>query len=108
MHVLEPNDSVQLVCGDCAPQPDPRYATLDPQCFVGREVKRAFPVLRTAADNLPEAEHMWCRVVRVNPDGTLQTRLTNTPYCPVGYRYRAWVRVALQEIEDVHPALADL
>jgi hypothetical protein len=112
MHVHDPNDPVQFVCADCGPKPDARYAALDPQRFIGRQVKRAFPVLRTPltaeARQLPELEHMWCKVARVNPDGTLQARLANEPYFPVGYRYRAWVQVALHEIEDVHPAFVDV
>jgi len=108
MHTHEPDANVQFVCADCAPKPDPRYATLEPQRFLGRQVKRAFPVLRTPltpeARQLPKVEHMWCKVVRVNADGMLQARLANEPFFPVGVRYRAWVQVALQEIEDVHPA----
>jgi hypothetical protein len=104
-------DGVEYICADCAPRPDPRYATLDPQRFIGRFVKRGFPVLRSpvmaGTEHLPAIEHMWCKVVRVNPDGTLQARLFSEPQFPVGYRYRAWVQVALHEIEAVEPAFAD-
>jgi len=38
----------------------------------------------------------------------LQTRLVNEPHFPVGYRYRGWVQVALEEIEAVDPPLSEL
>lgn len=93
----EPRSNMAYVCALHAPRPDPRYAHADPATLVGWFVKRAFPVRFH-----PERhEHMWCEVLRVCEDGTLEGRLDNDPALDVGYVCGNLIGIRLDEIEAV-------
>jgi Uncharacterized protein conserved in bacteria (DUF2314) len=92
----ESADNWGYVCDIHAPQPDPRYAQMDPAAFLGRYVKRAFAVRASAAQ-----EHMWVQVQTVTPDGHLQGVLDNDPVQDTGYVCGDTVTVTLAQIEAV-------
>lgn len=107
----EPLSNIGFRCDHHAPTADSQLASWPAETFVGRFVKRAFPVLDAGPllgklGTGATLEHMWVRVERVEA-GVLVGTLGNDPLCDVGVVFGDAVTVRLEEIEDVLPPLAE-
>jgi uncharacterized protein YegJ (DUF2314 family) len=93
----EPKSNIGMVCPDHAPKVEKTWAEVAPIWFVGKYVKRSFPVTEHSGVT---AEHMWIRVFGYEGK-ELVGRLDNDPQFISNLRSGATVRCALDQIEAV-------
>lgn len=92
----EPASNVVLMCAEHASKPDPKWHGWPLANYVGRHVKRSFPIAGRAGN-----EHMWVRVKFVTPEGQLTGILDNDPQFEVGVLCGDMVTFDVTDIEDV-------
>ena len=94
--------NVGAVCTPCAQKrlKAGAFKGKDPQTFLGRCVKLAFPA-RNPETGREVQEHMWVIVTGLHEDG-LQGTLDNDPVLICEYQHGDAVAFGVAEIEDVY------
>ncbi len=101
MSKKEKKSNIRFMCEAHAPKPNPKYVEMEPELFIGKNVKMAFP---TENENFP-VEHMWVKVNEVvEEDGQkiLLGRIDSEPLYAKKYYNGCGVAFRLMNIEDVY------
>lgn len=93
---MKPETNLRGVCAVHAPKPDPKFAKLKPEEFVGKWVKKAFEVNKEHP-KMPQIEHIWVKITAVKAGGLIGT-LANQPLF-INKKFGDKVSVQVTEIE---------
>lgn len=95
---MRPESNIRGVCDAHAPKPNPKFAKLKPEEFMGKWVKKSFEVNK-GHPKMPQLEHIWVKITAVKAGGLVGT-LANQPLF-IDKKFGDEVSVQVAEIEDL-------
>jgi hypothetical protein len=105
----EPVSNLIPVCTNCR-KPDPKFARMPCDYFIGKYVKLGFKVTdevkkiaKEHGVSCPEVEHMWVVVTKlaITPGQELQGKVNNDPVFAIEWPCDTEIEFNRQEIEQV-------
>ena len=95
---MENPANIRNVCPTHAPKPNPKFASMPTNYFIGKYCKLGFPVPEGCG---PTHEHMWIKVTGPGKEKELRGNLDNTPFYLDDICLGEKVEFDRNEIEDV-------